>query len=186
MANYLRLRTLSEEEAEAVRRLAASRTQAARLVQRARVICTLIDHPELSAGEAGCRAGFRSEDSGRKWVHRFNEQGLEGLDDEHRGGRPPEHDEAVKSRLISLALQKPSSLGQPFALWTLDRLQEAFLEQTGIHLATSTIWEYVEAEGLRWKRQQSWFREAERHDEQFAEKRGPSLRPTSPLRSALA
>jgi len=40
------------------------------------------------------------------------------------------------------------------------------------HLATSTIWEWVEAEGLKWRRQEGWFHEAEIHDDRFAEKRG--------------
>lgn len=37
-------------------------------------------------------------------------------------------------------------------------------------MSTPTIWEYVEPEDLSWKRQQSWFHEAEEHNECFAEK----------------
>ena len=43
--------------------------------------------------------------------------------------------------MIDLALQKPRSLGYPFEVWTLGRLQTAFTEKTGIHLSDSTIWE---------------------------------------------
>ncbi|RME57967.1 helix-turn-helix domain-containing protein, partial [Candidatus Parcubacteria bacterium] len=130
----------------------------------------------LSSTEAGLRAGV-SQATGPKWVKRFNEEGLTGLDDRPRSGRPPVHDESVRSRLINLALQKPRTLGYPFALWTLERLQRAFEEREGIHLSDSTIWEWMEAEGLRWKRQQSWFREAKKHDPEFVEKRGPSFGP---------
>lgn len=178
MANRLRLRPVSATEETQIRHLAASRAKPARLVQRAQVIRALLDDPTLSAKEAGFRAGYRSEASGPKWVRRFNEGGLEALEDQPRSGRPPTHEEAVRSKLLDLALQKPRSLGLPFALWTLERLQEAFFEREGVRLATSTIWEYVEAEGLKWKRQESWFHEAERHDPEFAEKRGPSLQPT--------
>jgi transposase len=80
----------------------------------------------------------------------------------------------VRSKLISLALQKPRTLGLPFALWTLERLQTEFKEREEIHLSDSTIWEWMEGEGFQWKRQESWFRDAEKHDPQFAEKRGPS------------
>jgi transposase len=76
--------------------------------------------------------------------------------------------------LISLALLKPDSLGYPFKLWTLERLQTAFIERLGVHLSCSTIWEWVEAEGFSWKRQQSWFHEAQKHDPEFVEKRGSS------------
>jgi hypothetical protein len=41
-------------------------------------------------------------------------------------------------------------------------------------LSDSTIWEWVEGEGFKWKRQQSWFHEAEKHDPEFVEKRGAS------------
>ena len=80
----------------------------------------------------------------------------------------------VRGQLIDLALRKPRSLDYPFELWTLKRLQTAFIERTGIHLSDSTIWEWLKEEGLHWERQQSWFREAEKQDEAFVEKRGPS------------
>jgi hypothetical protein len=77
-------------------------------------------------------------------------------------------------------VQKPAGLGEPFALWTLERLQRAFEARHGVHLSDSTIWTWLRDEGLVWKRQQSWFHEPARHDPAFAEKRGPSSRRTSP------
>jgi transposase len=82
--------------------------------------------------------------------------------------------------LIALARTKPDSLGYPFKLWTLERLQTAFQERNGVHLSDSTIWEWVEAEGFRWKRQESWFHDAEKQDPEFVEKRGASSPPTKP------
>jgi transposase len=175
MSRLLRLREVSEAEAEQLRQLSTSRTQPARLVQRSRVIQYMLDNPGLPADQAGKLAGYKSKHAGRKWVKRFNEHGIPGLGDKPRPGRPPDHTESVRSYLIDLALQKPDSLGYPFALWTLERLQEAFKERYGIHLATSTIWSWINNEGLKWKRQQSWFHEAERHDPQFVEKRGLSF-----------
>jgi transposase len=88
--------------------------------------------------------------------------------------------------LIGLAIQKPRSLGYPFALWTLERLQRAFEEREGIHLSDSTIWTWMADEGFAWKRQESWFHDAENHDPEFVEKRGASSRPTSPPSSEHA
>jgi len=172
MPNRLQLRPVSASEETQIRYLAASRAKPARLVQRAQVIVAMLDDRSISAKEAGFRAGYRSAPSGPKWIRRFNEGGIGALDDRPRSGRPPIHGEEVRSKLLDLVLQKPRSLGFPFALWTLERLQEAFFEREEVHLATSTIWEWVEAEGLKWRRQESWFHEAETHDEQFAEKRG--------------
>lgn len=186
MAKRICLRSVAAEEQAPLRALAGSRKAPVRLVQRARLIRAMLEDASLSAAQAARAVGFTNPDAGARWVRRFNDGGLAALEDRPRSGRPPTHDETVKGTLLSLALQKPRSLGLPFAFWTLERLQVAFQEREGLHLATSTIWEYVEAEGLRWKRQQSWFHEAERHDAEFAEKRGPLLQPTSLRRSAPA
>jgi transposase len=172
MPKRIKLRTLTEEEKREVERLAISRKAPARLVQRAKVIKAMLDKPELSASVAGRLAGYQRDLSGITWVKRFNEEGVEGLQDKPRPGRPRTHDEDVRSALIDLALQKPRTLGYPFELWTLIRLQTAFEEREGIHLSDSTVWEWLRDEGLDWKRQQSWFHDAERHDPEFVEKRG--------------
>ena len=171
MGKRIGLRAVSGEEAKEIKRLANSRTAPARLVQRARIIAQMLENPGLSATQAGIGAGF-SNVMGAVWVRRFNDKGLAGLVDEARSGRPATHDETVRSKLIHLALHKPPTLGYPFALWTLERLQAAFVEREGVHLSDSTIWTWIEAEGLRWKRQESWFHETGKQDPQFAEKRG--------------
>ena len=50
----------------------------------------------------------------RFWIKRFNENGLPGLEDAPRSGRPPFHTEEDRSRLIALARSKPSESGYPF------------------------------------------------------------------------
>jgi len=172
MPKRIRLRELTTEEKAEIERLAASRKESIRLVQRARIIAAMAEDPALTATEAGYKAGFKSSAIGPQWVKRFNEDGLAGLEDRPRPGRKPVHSEAVRSALISLALQKPRSLGYPFELWTLERLQTAFKERQGVHLSDSTIWTWMAEEGFQWKRQQSWFHDVEKHDPEFVEKRG--------------
>jgi transposase len=172
MGKRVKLREVSEEEREQINRLAKSRTQPARLVQRAQIIQALVDDPSKSATKAAHELGYGGPAAGSKWVQRFNERGIAGLDDEARSGRPPTHTEAVRSQLIAFARQKPASLELPFKLWTLERLQREFEARTGIHLSDSTIWEWLEAEGLEWKRQESWFHDAQKQDSEFVEKRG--------------
>jgi transposase len=183
MPERVQVRVVDAVEAAAVRRLAAARTEPAAVVQRARVIRALLDAPpsaRLSASAAGRRAGFTRDDAGPRWVRRFNAAGVAGLRDARRPGRPATHPRAVRDALIALAVQKPAGFGEPFALWTLERLQRAFQQRHGVHLSDSTIWTWLKEEGLVWKRQQSWFHEPARHDPAFAEKRGSSSRPTSP------
>jgi transposase len=177
MPKQIELRAATAAEAAELRHLAASRTESVRLVQRARVIVAMLDDPDLPASQAGLRAGYKSDATGSAWARRFNAEGIAGLEDRPRSGRKPTHSEETRSALISLALQKPRSLGYPFELWTLERLQEAFKERQGVHLASSTIWTWMDEEGFEWKRQESWFREAEKHDPQFVEKRDLSSKP---------
>jgi transposase len=168
----LKLRELTEKEKQEVAKITRARTEPTRRVQRARIIQAMLENPSLPASKAGRAAGYESDVTGVFWVKRFNEEGLSGLEDEERTGRPRTHEESVRSALVNLAIQKPESLGYPFKLWTLERLQTAFKERQGVHLSDSTIWDWLDAEGLQWKRQQSWFHEAERHDPDFVEKRG--------------
>lgn len=184
MPKHLHLRALTDQERTEIQRLAVSRKEPIRLVQRARIIAAMDHDPALKATEAGHRAGFKSSATGSIWVSRFNKEGLAGLEDRPRAGRKPVHSQQVRSALISLALQKPRSLEYPFELWTLERLQCAFKERQGIHLSDSTIWMWMDEEGFKWKRQQSWFHEAEKHDPEFVEKRGPSSKPMSRHRHA--
>jgi transposase len=132
----------------------------------------MLDNPQLNASDASFLVGFKSNASGPEWVKRFNAEGLNGLQDKPRSGRPVTHTETVRSQLIDLALQKPSSLEYPFALWTLARLQTAIKERYDLHLSRSTIWQWIKAEDLHWKRQQSWFHDVEKHDPEFVAKRG--------------
>jgi transposase len=171
---WVKLREVSADEAETLRRLAKSRTESVRKVQRVRLIVVLRDNPQLPASDAAKQVGFGSDAAGPMWVRRFNAEGIAGLEDKPRSGAPVTHTETVRSQVINLALQKPTSLGYPFALWSLSRLQSAIQERHGLHLALSTLWEWLDGEGLDWKRQQTWFQEPERHDPEFVEKRGPS------------
>lgn len=172
MPKRIKLRTLTKEEETEIRRLASSRKEPLRLVQRARVITAILDNPALPPSRAGEQAGFKGAPMGLLWVKRFNENGVAGLQDQVRSGRKSTHAEHVRSALLDLALQKPRALGYPFELWTLERLQTAFQERQGVHLSDSTIWTWVEAEGFRWRKQESWFREPEKHAPEFVEKRG--------------
>jgi transposase len=180
MRKAVKLRTLTAEEETEIRRIAASRKESHNLVQRATVILAMLENPQLRASQAALQAGFRAGQTGIDWVRRFNDEGLDGLVDKPKAGRPPTHSQAIRSALIAQARTKPESLGYPFKLWTLERLQTAFQERQGVHLSDSTIWEWVEAEGFRWKRQESWFHDAEKADPEFVEKRGASSPPTKP------
>ena len=78
--------------------------------------------------------------------------------------------------MVATALTDPQTLNLPFAGWTLDRLEAYLNEELGIAIKRSRIDELLHSEGLRWRKQESWF--GERVDPDFVEKRGPSSRST--------
>ena len=58
MQKAVKLCSFTTEEEIEIRRQAASRKEAHRLVQRAKVIVTLLDNPQLYAIQAGRQFGF--------------------------------------------------------------------------------------------------------------------------------
>jgi len=168
-ARALRVRDVTGEEEEAVRRLAHSRTEPARLVERARMVWSARRGRTASAiaQELGIGTG-----TVRLWLRRFNAEGPAGLADRPRSGRPATYTPEQVSEVIATALTKPEALGLPFGSWTLDRLRAYLTEVKGVPIKRSRIDEILVTEGLRWRTQETWF--GERVDPAFAEKRGPS------------
>src|SRR4051812_15247878 len=119
MPKLLAVRALTEEEEQAVKRLAHSRTAAARLVERARLVWFSSQGwrvPAIAA-EVGC-----GEDTARLWLRRFNAAGLGGLADAPRAGRPVTYTPEQVGAVVASALTDPQALGLPFGDWTYDRL----------------------------------------------------------------
>ncbi len=164
----LRVRSLTDEEHHTIERLAQSRTAAARMVERARIIW----HAAHGATVPTIARQLHLHDQTvRLWLKRFNTGGLAALGDAPRPGRPATYTPDEVSVVIATALTKPDTLGLPFGMWTLDRLEAYLNEQCQIAIKRSRIDELLLAEGLRWRQDETWF--SERVDPDFAAKRGP-------------
>jgi transposase len=166
----IRLRELTSEEQKMIERLANSRTAEARLVERAQMIWQASQG--FSVPAIARELGLHPQ-TVRDWLKRFNTNGVEGLHDLPRGGRPATYSPEQVAEVIATALTDPKTLGQPFASWTLDRLETYLNEEKGIPIKRSRIDDLLIEEGLRWREQETWF--GERVDPDFAKKRGPSI-----------
>lgn len=169
----IRVRPLTDDERRTIHRLAHSRTEPARLVERAQMIQRAAQGEALGTIAAALHCNVETV---RLWVKRFNAQGVAGLHDRPRAGRPPTYPAEAVGEVIAAALTKPTELGLPFGSWTLDRLAAYLHEQRGIGMKRSRIDEILIAEGLRWRTQETWF--GDRVDPDFARKRGRSSRST--------
>jgi transposase len=191
----LRVREMTAEEAEAIERLARSRTAPARLVERARIVRSAGRGRPVRAVAEDLRLAAGTV---RFWVKRFNAAGVDGLADAPRSGRPATYTPEEVGEVVAAALTKPQRLGLPFGAWTLDRLAAYLHEHKGIAIRRSRIDEVLLDEGLRWRQQETWFGERaalERTqaadpaepkpvDPEFARKRGRSRRSTPRRRPA--
>lgn len=169
MRGPLRLRALTEEEERVIKKLAHSRTASARLVQRAKIIeetrqghtiPQIMEHLHMT------------ERIVRKWWKRFEQQGLAGLEDAPRPGAPSRYTTENKARVLEAALTRPKDLDLEFSSWTFERLAAYVKEHLGLQMKKTRIFEILQEEGLRWRKQETWF--GERLDPEFAQKRGSS------------
>jgi transposase len=177
----LRLRPLTEEEAKTIKKWSQSRSEEARLVERARIIRLASEGQRVpKIAEA---VGL-DEKTVRKWLKRFAEHGVDGLEDAPRSGAPSRSTPEVKAQIIAAALSNPREVGCQFSSWTFERLAVHVREKLGFGIKKTRIFEILQEEGLRWRTQETWF--GERVDPEFAQKRGPSsgsaksLLPTAP------
>ncbi|MEU6687762.1 helix-turn-helix domain-containing protein [Streptomyces sp. NPDC046832] len=106
----------------------------------------------------------------RRWLHRFNRAGLDGLEDLGGQDRKRRITESERSRIIGLVRQPaPGRLtveadgeltaedesGPPE--WTLDALA-AQARRLGIDIGRSQVRRILLAEGVHWRRTRSWTR----------------------------
>jgi transposase len=169
MAARVDRRPMTPEEEKAIAALIPSRTAPIRSVERARIIQAAAQRQSapVIAAALGC-----SRPTVSAWIRRFNDHGLAGLQEQRRSGRPPTYSTEQRAEVIATALTDPRSMGLPFACWTIDRLQASLGEPKALAMKRSRISEILVEEGLRWRKQETWF--GARVDPDFAPKRAAS------------
>ena len=191
MPKYLRARVPHDDsEARKIRRLAGARHAPADWIERAQIIALSWDGlavPAIAA-QVGCH-----ENTVRRWLHRFNAAGLDGLGNRPGSGRKRRITEAQRSRIIALARSvPPGQLARDVtgelpaddergpAQWTLDTLSQA-ARDAGIQVQRSQVRRILLAEKVRWRRTRSW---ATSTDPEFAPKGPRSWNSIPPRRRA--
>src|SRR6266480_2349612 len=164
----LRLRELTKEEDTTIEQVLHARKVPAGKLKRAQIVWLT-------------NQGLRPPEIAERL--QFNEQGLQGLEEAPRSGRPVTYQPEVVSEIIQTALSKPQDLGEDYATWTLDRLVDYLHRVKGIRMQRSRISEIFIAEGLSWRHEETWF--GDRVDPDFAKKRGPS-KASTPARHPAA
>jgi transposase len=161
-----------------IRKLAGARHAPADWIERARIVALSWDGLGVAAiaEQLGCHPK-----KVRRWLHRFNADGIGGLGDRPGAGRRRRITEAERSAIIALARSAPPgrlardgagelSAGREDgpAQWTLDTLAQA-AQQAGIRVRRSQVRRILLAEKVRWRRTRSW-----------ATSTGPAFAPKGP------
>jgi transposase len=200
MPKILRVRAPQDEKEERwVRKLAASRHGPADWILHARIVVRSWDGERVEAivKELQCSA-----QTVRRRLHRFETEGIEGLGDRPKPGRPRRLTVEDDSRLIALVRQPPPGRlvtqrdgtmvardEEGSAQWSLNALVQA-AKDAGIPVKRSQIRRILLREGVRWRHTHSW---ATPRDKDFVPKeprssattriRPRARRPSAPMNS---
>jgi transposase len=162
------LREVDGVERAAVEKLANSRKAEARRVERAAMVWRCLQGQPIGAIAADLKLDGRTV---HHWLSRFEAGGLAALEDAPRLGRPATYSPEERAEVVAAALRRPRELNLPFGCWSLDRLTAYLHEHKQLAIKRSRVGELLLEEGLRWRKQESWFG-AERLDPDFAPKKG--------------
>ena len=81
----------------------------------------------------------QDEQTVRRWMKRFNAEGVAGLDDRPKSGAPRRIPGEYRERLLVVVRRRPRSLKQPYSLWTLQRLVDFMAEETSLRFSTESV-----------------------------------------------
>ncbi len=166
MPKILRVRAAQDEKEEKqVRKLAGSRHGPADWILHARMVARNWDGERV---ETIAQALHCNPQTVRRRLHRFDAQGIEGLGDRPKPGRPRRLTIDDESKLIALVSQAPPGRlvtqrdgtmvardEQGSAQWSLNALAQA-AKEAGIRVKRSQIRTILLREGVRWRQTHSW------------------------------
>ncbi len=132
----LTLAGVSNDEVAALDHLYRT-TRAVRIRTRAPIILLAAEHPLVAPKIAAIVR--KDEQTVRRWLKRYQAEGMVALADAPRPGGPAKVTSAYRSRLLHLVRQRPRSLDLPFSLWTNQRLADVLAEETGLRVSDETV-----------------------------------------------
>lgn len=127
---------LSDEEREQLTAITNSRSLPHGLVRRARIV--LLDADGVSSNAIGQRVGV-SHQSVCQWRKRYLEQGLVGLHDELRPGRPRTVSDEEVALLVRKTLETKPEDGTHWTIRTVAK--ESELSCTSVHRDLARFWD---------------------------------------------
>jgi transposase len=144
MPKHAALLECSVEARAELTAMSRSRVQEARMVERARIVLACLEGKEIQqvAREVGASIPTVS-----KWRGRFSKEGVPGLLDRPRSGKPATYDAAFRDRVLALLEQTP-----PAGLGHWDGRAVAETLGASVH----AVWRLLRREGIYLQRLRTW------------------------------
>ena len=144
MARIAKAVTCDEATLKELRIKAQSKTLEARIVQRARIVLYCIEGRKIS--EVAALVG-ESVPTVIMWRDRFVAQGINGLSDRPRTGKPATYGDAFKNKVLGLlSTEPPNGLSR----WDGPEVAKA------LDASVDAVWRVLRKEGVQLARQRSW------------------------------
>jgi transposase len=110
------------------------------------------------------------------WVHRYNAEGIEGLKDRPRCGRPSLLNESQKSELEQVIRGNPLDYGYNTATWTGALAIDFIKKRFGVEYKTAHIYNILHSLGFSYQKGKGYFPEADERAERLETIKKTSLR----------
>jgi transposase len=136
---------LPQEEYEELKTL-YDKTKDVRIKSRAQMI--LLGHEQNMTVQQIVEIVRESDQTVRRWIKRFNAEGINGLNDMPRPGTPKKMTSAYRDRLLDVVRRRPRTLEQSYSMWTLARLADFMAEETGLRVSTETVRRILKSGGI--------------------------------------
>jgi transposase len=139
-------------------------------VTRARIV--LLAAAGWTNRAIACKLGL-APNTASKWRKRFYTEGVDGLRDRRRPGRPRAFPAAVVAACKAITCELPATRGVPLGRWSLAELRDELLA-TGVvdDVSTTTLWRWLEEDPIKPWQHRSWIFP---RDPDFAAKAGVVL-----------
>jgi transposase len=111
-------------------------TKEARVFRRAQAVREVVKGQRLQTVSDALQFTYSAL---RKWVYRFAKQGVPGLVDRPRSGRPPKVTCELEQHLNRLGDQDPLPHGSRHSQWNCRELATVFARETGVQLGRESV-----------------------------------------------
>lgn len=154
MGRKLNFPELNGAQLVELQRLLRSRSTPAGLYHRAYLIWNLAAGYPLTDAAEFSNLHYTNA---HKWMKRYLQNGLDGLYELQRSGRPTSYDAETHTVILKVATSKPDDLGLPFHTWSLSKLEQYIHSETGLmQLSRETIRRVLLSHGLRFRVGKTW------------------------------